>query len=178
MSMWETQGVKRKVFISFYHKDDQYYRNRFSELFGHMIINCSVDEGEINSDNSSEYIKRLIQKDYINNASVVIVLIGPNTKNRKHVDWEISAALNKKVGGYSGLIGLLLPSHPNYHTEGFDTSYIPSRLADNVNSGYAKIYNWTDDSIAMARRIDMAFSARIDSADKINNSRIQMARNL
>src|SRR2546426_3884279 len=42
----------------------------------------------------------------------ILVLVGPKTKCRKHVDWEISAGLNKKVGGYSGLLGVLLPGFP------------------------------------------------------------------
>lgn len=35
----------------------------------------------------------------IEDSSVLVVLAGPYTWGRKHADWEISAALNKKVGG-------------------------------------------------------------------------------
>src|SRR2546426_6575015 len=106
------QISKHKVFISHYHKDDQPYRNAFENSFGALFISRSVEPGEIASDLNTEYIKRLIQDGFISDSSVVIVLVGPKTKCRKHVDWEISAGLNKKVGGYSGLLGVLLPGFP------------------------------------------------------------------
>jgi len=56
---------KHKVFISYYHKDDSYYRERFESLFGHLFMNTSVKPGDIDTDDSDEYIKRLIQEDYI-----------------------------------------------------------------------------------------------------------------
>lgn len=102
--------TKHKVFISYYHHDDQYFKHVFEGSFGHMFTNKSVEPGDIATDNSDEYIKRLIQEDYISDSSVVLVLVGRNTKSRKHVDWEISAGLNKKVNGYSGLVGILLPT--------------------------------------------------------------------
>ncbi|GIX40489.1 MAG: hypothetical protein KatS3mg129_0222 [Leptospiraceae bacterium] len=97
------KDTRHKVFINYYHKEDEYYRNRFEELFGHLFINRSVKPGDIDTDVSTEYIKRLIQEDYISDISVLVVLVGSKTYCRKHVDWEISAALMKKVGGYSGL---------------------------------------------------------------------------
>ena len=106
--------VRHKVFVSFYHEDDDKYRRKWDETTSEIFINKSVGKGEIDSDNSDDYIKRLIREQYLDDASVLVVLVGPNTRDRKHVDWEISAALNKKVGGYSGLMGLLLPTHPDY----------------------------------------------------------------
>src|SRR5438067_1486452 len=101
---------KHKNFISYYHKDDEAYRTAFERAFGHLFIGKSVSPGDIDPDNSAQYVKRLILESYITDASVVTVLVGPNTKKRKHVDWEIAAGLNRKAGGYSGLIGILLPS--------------------------------------------------------------------
>jgi hypothetical protein len=40
-----------------------------------------------------------------------VVLIGPKTKCRMHVDWEIAGAISSRVGGNSGLVGILLPNH-------------------------------------------------------------------
>lgn len=139
------KDTRHKVFISYYHKDDQYYRNQFEELFGHLFINKSVEPGDIDTDVSTEYIKRLIQKNYITDTSVLIVLVGPKTYCRKHVDWEISAALSKKVGGYSGLLGLCLPTHPDYSKDKYKADIVPPRLVDNLKSGYAKFYDWTED---------------------------------
>ena len=169
--------TRHKVFISYYHQDDQYYRNEFERLFGHLFINKSVEPGDIDTDNSAEYVKRLIQQDFISDASVVVVLVGPNTWKRKHVDWEISAGLNKKVRGYSGLVGLCLPHHPDYTRNEYNRDIVPPRLADNLKSGYAHFYNWTQDATTIKSWVDQAFKNRIDKADKIDNSREQYKYN-
>ena len=64
--------TKHKLFISYYHKDDEYYRDRFEELFGDLFINKSVRYGDIDGDLSTEYIKRLIRENYISDTSVVV----------------------------------------------------------------------------------------------------------
>lgn len=77
------QSSRHKVFISFYHHDDQDYKDYIDKFLSGNIINKSVQTGEYNSDNSDEYIKRLIREDKISDSSVVVVLVGPNTKKRK-----------------------------------------------------------------------------------------------
>jgi hypothetical protein len=171
------KDTRHKVFISYYHKDDQYYRDHFEILFGQLFINKSVEPGDIDTDVSTEYIKRLIQQNYIEDASVLVVLVGPKTYGRKHVDWEISAALNKKVGGYSGLLGLCLPTHPDYPKDKYNSGIVPPRLIDNLKSDYAKFYNWTEDETNIKKFIEEAFQARIDKAEKIDNSREQFEYN-
>ena len=64
---------------------------------------------------SDDYVKQLIQKGYLYDTTVLVVLLGAKTKCRKHVDWEMSGALNRKVGDtYAGLLGLMLLTHPDY----------------------------------------------------------------
>lgn len=74
-------AIKHKVFISFYHKDDQKYKNYIDKYLSKNIVNKSVSDGEYDSDNCDEYIKRLIREEKVSDASVVVVLVGPNTKN-------------------------------------------------------------------------------------------------
>ncbi|MHA1428593.1 MAG: TIR domain-containing protein [Candidatus Helarchaeota archaeon] len=171
------ESKKHRVFISYYHHDDEYYRNRFEDLFGHLFINTSVKPGDIDTDLSTEYIKRLIQQGYISGSSVVLVLVGPKTYCRKHVDWEISAGLNKKVGGYSGLLGLCLPNHPNYNNDKYNPNIVPARLVDNLKTEYANFYDWTENESNIKKWIGAAFNQRITDKDRIDNSRLQMQRN-
>lgn len=174
-------GSKHKVFVSYYHAEDQYYREEFERRFGHLFISKSVEPGDIDSDLSDEYIKRLIQEGYLTDSSVVMVLVGPKTYCRKHVDWEISAGLNKKVGGYSGLVGLLLPEFPLSADYRYNYSDIPPRLADNVKSGYAEVHTWDSacsSDAAIKSVIQTAFDNRISKSDKIDNSRPQYTRNI
>lgn len=168
--------VKHKVFISYYHQDE-YYKNKFEELFGNLFINKCVHSGDINTDVSTEYIKRLIRENYISDTSVVIVLVGPKTYCRKHVDWEISAGLTGKAGGYSGLLGLCLPEHPDYKKDSFTSNITPPRLVDNLNSGYAKYYDWTTNENLIKKWIDESFNAKKNNSNLINNSRSQFGRN-
>jgi hypothetical protein len=169
--------AKHKIFLSYFHKEDQYYKNRFELLFGDIFINKSVGDGDIDSDVSTDYIKRLIQEDYVRDASVIIVLVGRNTWCRRHVDWEISAALNKKVGGYSGLLGLCLPNHPAFGKSNYEQNAIPGRLHDNIKSKYALLYDWTEDKQAIKTRVELAFNNRAKLSEFIDNSRPQMKQN-
>ncbi len=171
---------RHKTFISYYHKDDQYYKNEFERRFGHVLLNKSVSDGEIDTDLSTNYIKRLIQKGYITDTSVLVVLIGPNTHCRKHVDWEISAALNKKVGGYSGLIGILLPEFRLTVDGKYNYKDIPPRLADNVESGYATVYTWDwvcAGESRIKKAVEDAFQNRVNKSSLIDNSRVQFKNN-
>jgi hypothetical protein len=170
--------TKRKAFISYYHKDDQFYRDMFEKKFGDLVVNKSVDEGDIDSDNCDDYIKQLIQREYLADSTVIIVFVGPKTKCRKHVDWEISGSLNKKVGdSYAGLLGILLPTHPDFGKDTYVAANLPARLAANVKSGYALLKDWSDDRVQMQNWIEEAFSKRSESDKIVNKYLRQMTQN-
>jgi hypothetical protein len=167
--------TRRKTFVSYYHKDDQDYREKFENLFADLVVSKSVEVGDIDSDNSDDYIKQLIQKEYLSDTTVLVVLVGPKTKCRKHVDWEIAGALNNKVGEkYAGLIGILLPNHPDYGSDKYYAINLPERLAANVKSGYALLRDWTEERVILQEWIELAFSKRSKSDLIINKSVIQM----
>jgi hypothetical protein len=179
---WEKQLpnnlTKRKTFISYYHNDDQEYKEKFKNLFGDLIVNKSVEYNDIDSDNSDEYIKQLIQNDYLADTTVLVVLIGEKTKCRKHIDWEIAGALNLKVGdSYSGLLGLFLPNHPNFGSDKYTSSEVPKRLAQNIKSGYAIAKDWTEDRVKLQEYVESAFEKRAESDKIINKAIPQMNEN-
>jgi len=167
--------TKRKTFVSYYHKDDSEYKKKFLNLMDDLIVNKSVEDGDINSDVSDEYVKQLIQKEYLHDTMVLIVLLSNKTKCRKHVDWEISGALNYKVGdSYAGLLGLLLPTHDDFGKDTYDNSKVPERLKDNLKTGYAIIRDYTTDRKKLQKYIEEAYILRKSHADKRVNSRVQM----
>jgi hypothetical protein len=51
-----SKDSKHKVFVSYYHAEDQYYRDEFDKRFNHLFISKSVEPGDIDSDSSDEYI--------------------------------------------------------------------------------------------------------------------------
>ncbi len=170
--------TKRKCFVSYYHKDDSKYKEAFLNLMDDLTVSKSVKNGDISSDVSDEYVKQLIQKKYLYDTTVLVVLIGPKTKCRKHVDWEISGALNFKVGdSYAGLLGLILPEHDDYVSAKATYNKMPERLADNFKSGYAVIRDYTTDRKKLQEYIELAYNNRKINSDKRMNSRPQMKNN-
>lgn len=184
------QSEKHKIFVSF-HNADQAYRQAFDQFYGEHFISMSVDFGDIEPESDEEYIKRLIQEDHIVNSSVVFALYGAETYKRKHVDWEISAALNEKVGGHKGLVVLLLPTFPArpYNAFGqYDPSliypYLHPRTATHLQNGYADLYYWpgiypTLPSVPIPNIIQQAITKREKFSHLIDNARhLQYQRNL
>ena len=167
--------VKHKIFISFYNNDED-YKIYLSDVLKDDYINMSVDDGDYDPLNSDEYIKRLIREERVSNSSVIIVLIGENTRYRKHVDWEIYAGLARSINGASGLIGILLPTvlRNGYF---YDPLCIPERLQDNINSGYASLCTWNEFIRNYKYIIEQAFVDRVNKTHLIDNSRLQMKEN-
>ena len=139
---------KHKVFTSFHNKDES-YKIKFEEDYKEHFIGKSVQNGDIDPNNETEYTKRLIREDFISDSSIIVALYGNETKERKHVDWEISAGLSGNAGGCSGLIVILLPSFPvvpfdtngNYKEE-LIYPHVHPRTAKNIKSGFATVYFW------------------------------------
>lgn len=176
--MYSYNKQRHKVFISYYHQDDQIYKDYIDKYLSSNIINKSVKAGEYDTNNSDEYIKRLIREDKISDSSVVIVLVGPNTRCRKHVDWEIYAGLRASINGSSGLIGIFLPTVKKSATGGYYYSDMPGRLADNIKSKYADFYDWDYAVAHFDEIIEHAYQNRITRQKLIDNSRLQMQWNL
>ena len=156
-------STKHKVFISYHHENDEFYKEEFIRKFGNLFIDYSVDTSSIDDTHLKiDTIRQKIRDDYIRDASVILVLIGSETWRRKHVDWEIASGIRKtKFNSRCGLLGIVVPNAI--------LPTIPPRLQDNVNCGYAKKYNWSNDANSVARWIDEAFSNK-DRVDPDNSS--------
>ena len=145
---------KYKVFISYYHEDDEEYKRRLVQALNSKAIDKSVSPGDIHDTNLPlAEIRRRIRDNHIADAVVTIVLIGPCTWQRKHVDWEISASIiDRRNNERCGLVGLLLPQHPDYWKKPEDRNHhlIPQRLACNIdgNEAFAAIYKWPRQRVA------------------------------
>ena len=111
-----TPVPRHKVFVSYHHEKDQGRRNRFERLFADVydiMDSRSVRIGDLPNGLNLDEINRRIRDNYLRDASVTVVLVGKDTWRRKHVDWEIAATLrDTDANSRSGLLGILLPSHP------------------------------------------------------------------
>ena len=102
-----------KVFISYYHCEDQDYKDELVEMGeeNRIFIDRSVDTDDISDQLPPQTIRQKIRDEYLRDSTVTIVLVGENTGRRKHVDWEIySSMIDGKVNKKSGILVVNLPS--------------------------------------------------------------------
>lgn len=110
--------TKHKVFISYHHDNDQWAKEKLLELNSKydIFIDRSVDTGDISDDLSDEKIRKKIRDEYLRDTTVTILLVGTETKNKKHIDWELySSMYDGKENKKSGILVIQLPStKPQY----------------------------------------------------------------
>ena len=162
----------RKVFISYHHKLDQDYKEALVHLAyeHHLFIDWSVELGDIDEGLDNQTIRRIIRDDYLRDSSVTVLLVGEETRLRKHVDWELkSSMIDGQINKKSGIVVINLPSTDcKYFTAAHDNEkalypdcpnwitvtsraeyerryeYLPARIIDNLMKREAKISvtNW------------------------------------
>ena len=177
------QRSNHKVFIS-HHDEDRDYKKRFIQMMGDLVSDVSVVEGDIDgAGQATETIRREIRDGHIRRASVTIVLIGPCTWQRMHVDAEIHASIRQTAyNRRCGLLGIFLPDHPDCGAETYEERLIPARLADNADGDdpYAVLYDWPTKKPGRRETvyewIDLAFQRRTGRPP--NNGRRLLEGNL
>ena len=161
-----------KVFVSYHHSNDQEYRDTFERLFSiyyNIFISKSVQIGEIATNLTTDTLRQIIRVKYLRDTTVTIVLIGAETWQRKHVDWEISSSIRQtEHSSRSGLMGIILPTHTSYGDSTYYKGIVPPRLANNQTCGYSKIYHWSNDPSSITRWIETAFQNRF-KVDPVNS---------
>lgn len=160
---------RHKVFVSYHHSlGDQKYRNEFESMFAErhgVMVSKSVQIGDIDPSLATDTIRQKIRDEYLRDSTVTVVLIGPETWKRKHVDWEIGSSIrHTQYNPRSGLLGILLPTYPRNDPSKYNQFTVPPRLSDNIECGFAKVYNWSTDPVAVQQWIHEAFERR----NKIN----------
>lgn len=181
-----------KVFVSFHHANDQLYKDELVKwgTENNVFIDGSVDMGEIPDNWDAQHIREYIRDNHLKDTTVTILLVGTETKNRKHIDWELfSSMYDGKVNKKSGILVINLPSVCcQYHTlctkeekeailpnqktwisindrSEFDRRYpyMPARIIDNLlKKGVSiSVINWSDLSVDKLKLlIDKAYDAR------------------
>ena len=181
-----------KVFVSFHHANDQWYKDELVKwgTGNKVFIDGSVDMGEIPDNWDAQHIREYIRDNHLKDTTVTILLVGTETKNRKHIDWELfSSMYDGMVNKKSGILVINLPSVCcQYHTlctkeekeailpnqktwisindrSEFDRRYpyMPARIIDNLLKKGVRIsvINWNDLSVDKLKLlIDKAYAAR------------------
>lgn len=165
---------KRKVFISYHHKDQAYindFRTRFGSAY-EVFTDCSLDAA-IES-NDLHYVNRTIREEFITGTSITIVICGTETWRRKCVDWEIYSTLHKD----HALLGILLPHVQPVFRDGQQVRLIPDRLHSNFESGYAHCIELPQNPQQLTQAINSAIQRSSQNKHLKNNSLSKMARNI
>lgn len=162
-----------KVFISYHHRNDQDYKNYLLAMNGLYVefIDRSVHDDDIDEDLPDQTIRKIIRDDYLKDSTVTILLVGTETKKRKHIDWELySSMYDGQVNKKSGILVINLPtisctyytaSHAGEKDRVYPENsdwititcrdkyesrypYMPARIVDNLLKSEAKIsvVNW------------------------------------
>lgn len=192
---------RHKVFISYYHHDDQSYKDYLINMqeynsrtwqYQSIFDDYSVHENEIDDTGlTSEQIRCIIRDEYIKDATVLILLCGQNTRKRKHIDWEIHAAMyDSNQNPQMGILVINLPSicqsvrassneekpllSNNGHWFNLQTRqefeqyypYMPSRIIDNfVKNVPITVVEWNriqDNPQILKQLINNAYNRRFD----------------
>ena len=154
-----------------------------------VFIDGSVDMGEIPEDWDDQKIREYIRDEHLKDTTVTILLVGTETKNRKHIDWELySSMYDGTVNKKSGIIVILLPSvkseyytcaHSSEKTFYPETTqwmsidsreeyhrrypYLPERIIDNLlePNAFISVINWDKLTPDILRQmIDNAYNSR------------------
>ena len=102
-----------KVFISYHHEEDQYYKDLLLNMRNRsdLFIDKSVNADDISDDWKPETIREEIRDEYLRDSTVTILLCGKETRHRKHIDWELKTSMiDGKVSRRSGILVIMLPT--------------------------------------------------------------------
>ena len=163
-----------KVFISYHHDNDQYYKNSLVKINDQhrVFIDRSVDTGDVSDQLTDETIREKIRDEFLRDSTVTILLVGLETKYRKHVDWELySSMIDGTINKKSGILVVNLPpTECTYFTAAHESEkptvypecqswisidkraeyerrypYLPDRIIDNLLEKKAKVSvtNWS-----------------------------------
>jgi hypothetical protein len=112
--------VAYKTFISYKYSEASDLRDRIVDSLGEdaRYYQGETSESPDFSDKTTDYIKEKL-KDMIYSTSVSIVVISPNIKKSKWIDWEIEYSLKQikrgdRTSGTNGVLGVVMKYNGDY----------------------------------------------------------------
>ena len=133
------ENSPQHVYLSYAH-DDEAFAKQFHEMmepFGISVSSCRDNETNQEIEEQAESV--------LTHCSLVVVLIGPKTRDSRWVDLEIALGTAPRTGlPGAGLLGIILPEHVDFAMPYYDPANIPLRLHDRARWEYALVRKWID----------------------------------
>jgi phage tail protein X len=132
------QKQKPKLYIGYDHYADGPYFEGFRRLYGSLYepIRDNSLAREIDGDDAEDFLRQA-KDGAMQGCAAAVILCGARTHLGKFVDWEIKAALDRKLS----LIGIILPTNPG---EAEGKPWLPQRLQANFDGGFAVLCRWQE----------------------------------
>ena len=112
--------MARKTFISYKYSEAQKLRNDILKALGNDAIYYQGENSDSPdlTDKTTEHIKSLLT-DMMYNTSVTIVIISPEMKNSKWINWEIEYCIKQitragRTSKKNGLVGVIMKVNGGY----------------------------------------------------------------
>ena len=170
--------ARHKVFISYYHEDQEEVEkfvqtfDKERKVFLSRAVGTSMDPTIIDSEDT-DYVMRRIRELYLLDTTITCVMIGKCTWARRYVDWELQSSLRSgETVTPNGLLGIVLPS------AGKRNLRFPPRFAVNIirdedknDLGYARAKWYPTRKDTLSNWLEDAFQARTKRVKLIKNSR-------
>ena len=161
--------ASHRVFICYHHENDQCYKDALVEKAKeeNLFIDWSVGPKDISSTWPDQTIRKYIRDNYLKDSRVTIVLVGRETRGRKHIDWEIRSSMyDGRVNRKSGIIAILLPECESQYI------YVPDMVDCKYYRNRINLCNGNVYSRALYKRIFPTMPDRIIENLAIKNSLI------
>ncbi|MDO5825311.1 MAG: hypothetical protein BZ137_02560 [Methanosphaera sp. rholeuAM130] len=143
------------IYISYFHIDE-YFKNLLNDIIGeNYTIKSSPQEYYIKN-NFNTYMDTL-NKNNENDENIFIVLVGTDTYRSINVDWELEFGLSHQ----NPILGLCLPTNDDYKKDVCTPKNMPTKLLNNLYSGYASYFDWTDSFSDLKEYISISINNKI-----------------
>lgn len=142
---------------------DRHYANEFRDLLAssHWSVRSSTVADMEASWEAANADSWAAYKDALRKCDILVVLVGPTTRESQWVDWEIDLATASRTAGLAaGLLGLILPEHPDFRSRYYEPERIPLRLHDRTLWEYAMVRKWGGTNSEITAWLEQALRRR------------------
>lgn len=174
--------MSHKTFISYKYSEAQELRDRIIESLGDdaTYYKGETSESPDLTDTSTENIKRVL-KNMMYDTSVTIVIVSPNMKESKWIDWEIEYSLKNiqrknRTSHTNGIVGVIMKYNGDYswfkkagtNCHGFSTvSYDMNKIYSIISNNHfnSRPKKWHCDECETYDSLDGSYIAFVEEEE-------------